>query len=196
MPERITAILSLLEEGREAQAKANEILAEVRVDVAGMKRMLDAQQAGMADLRKEQAEQGERLRAVELALAQYAHAERDLGKLFAHVDKLDTRVRVLEGNEREAKVVTGATAWGFREVMKLLLATVIGAGSALVAWAMSGRADAATMQTEGDMSEFAWVLVVVLVVAGVAIWRRSRKKGGSAGGGVVDRSPGDGRRPK
>lgn len=137
MPDGIGTILQLLEEGRDAQAKANEILGEVRVDVAGVKRALKAQQEGMVELRRQQIENSDRLRSLELQLARLPHTEREVGRLHAKQDKLEERVGALEKTGVRTEVVTGAVTGSAKEMLKHVVSGVAGAAAAVFAWMIS-----------------------------------------------------------
>lgn len=135
MPERIDAIVRMLEEQRDGQAKANELLAQVRVAVAGMTRSFEAQQEGIFELRRQQGETSERLRSVELALATLPMHEKDLARLFGRHSDLELRVRTLEGDGRETKVVHGAVKIGARDIFKHIVSVIAGAVTAAVIFA-------------------------------------------------------------
>jgi hypothetical protein len=116
----------LLREQRDNALKANTLLAEVRVGVAGIER-------SQGELRRDFRELSDRTRGIELELARLPAIEREQGVLGERVTglaksherrhtDLETRVRKLEGDGRVSGVVNG----GLGLVARYVIATLIG----------------------------------------------------------------------
>lgn len=101
MNEALALIQRLLEDNRKAQETGNAILHDLRVDVAALTRSHEAQGQTLADMRAQIRNMDDRLREVE----QRVHPLSTLEQRHA---ALEGRVRQLEGDERETKVVRGA----------------------------------------------------------------------------------------
>jgi len=127
MPERLELIEDLLHSAIEGQAKGNAMLADLRVEIAALQRSHDGQGQNIADMRAEMRQMGDRLRDVELRI-------QPLASLEARHSALESRVRTLEGDGREAAVVNRAVTGGARDVWRY----VVGAIVATAAWAIAG----------------------------------------------------------
>lgn len=133
MPERLALITELLQDTREAQDKGNSMLADLRVEVAALQRSHDGQGQHIADMRADLRQMSDRLRDAELQMQRIPHAEASLGRAHGRLDEHERRLRALEGDGRENKVVSRSImGWGAD-----LRRYVVGAlGSALVAAAL------------------------------------------------------------
>lgn len=123
MTERLALIQELLLENREAQEKGNSILVELRIEVAALQRSHDGQVGQIADMRAEIRQVSDRLRTAEMQI-------QPMADLRQRNNELESRLRVLEGDGREQRVVTGAIGGGARDIMRLIAAAIIGAVAA------------------------------------------------------------------
>jgi hypothetical protein len=139
-----------LQDQREGQAKTNAMLGDLRIDVAALGRASDAQGLALAEVRGEVREIGNRLRDAEIQLARVgqlaeaqARFDERLAGLHRAVEKktgdLETRVRVLEGDGREHKVVSGAMTRGLGDIWRYVAAALVGAA----VWMLANAARAA-----------------------------------------------------
>lgn len=130
MPERIDLILRLLQDQREDQAKTNAVLGDLRVEVASVQRTLDSHQAGLAEMRVNQAAMFDRLRQVETRASGMERVERD-------VNMLDGRVRILEQDGASARVVSGGVTHTAKEALRWALGIVAGVLLGIGGWLMA-----------------------------------------------------------
>lgn len=146
MTERLALIHELLQETREAQVKGNAMLTELRVEVAALQRAHDGQGQSIADLRAEMRQLSDRLRDSEMQMQRLPQAIADIAKLEERIDgyhstadrrhtSLEGRVRSLENDGREHKVVTGAFVGGIRDLWRYAAAAIVGAVIMAMAWA-------------------------------------------------------------
>ncbi|HEY1035531.1 MAG TPA: hypothetical protein VGE09_11180 [Pseudoxanthomonas sp.] len=115
MTDRLEFIQELLQETRDEQRKGNTILAELRIQVAVLQRTQNGIEQTIAAVRAEMDRR---------------HADHDR----RHAD-LESRVRVLEGDGRETKVVAKAVTGGVRDIWRYTAAAAVGAIMAAIAWA-------------------------------------------------------------
>lgn len=120
MPERLALITELLQDTRDAQDKGNAMLADLRVDLAAVQRSQVGQAEHIADMRAELRQVSDRLRAAELQLQPMTELQRKQAEL-------EIRVRGLEGQSRETRMVTGAAVGAVRSVWQYVAAAVVGA---------------------------------------------------------------------
>jgi outer membrane murein-binding lipoprotein Lpp len=139
MPDRIPAMMTLLEDLRRGQAAGNELLNDVRVSVAGLERSHEGQAQQLARIEATVDQLSDRVRFVEINHARIPQLERELAQVDERVKigqetanrrhtDLDTRVRALEGDGRETKVVTGSA----REIFWRIFSAAAGAGAVLL----------------------------------------------------------------
>lgn len=126
MADNVDLILQLLQEQRDEQKRASDMLGDVRVAVASVQRTVEGQQAGIAAMRADQAQIFDRLRAVETRAERIAHIDET-------VTAMDARVRVLEQHDAGNKVVHGGLLGFTRETLKAVLQVMVGV---IVAWLM------------------------------------------------------------
>lgn len=111
MAENVDLILGLLREQREDQRRTNNVLSELSVDMAGVRRVVEGHAEGIAGMRADQAQIFDRLRLVE------AKAER-----IPHIDVMVTgigdRVRKLELDGASTQLVTGGVTSVAKEMLK------------------------------------------------------------------------------
>lgn len=136
MSERLAMFLKLLEETREGQEKGNAMLADLRVEVAAMQRAHEGQTQNIADMRAEMRQVSDRLRDAELQMQKLPMTEAGLDRLERRQTDIEGRVRILEGDGREAKVVSGAFTTAVRDVWRYVVGAAVGGIIAAVAWVM------------------------------------------------------------
>lgn len=139
MPDRIPAMMTLLEDLRRGQVAGNELLNDVRVSVASLERSYEGQGQQLARVEAAVDSLNLRLRDVEMNHARIPHAERDIAQLEERVNihqkhadrrhsEMDTRVRKLERDGAGTEVVTS----GAREVFWRIFSAGAGAGAVLL----------------------------------------------------------------
>lgn len=136
MPERLALITELLQDTREAQEKGNSMLSDLRVEVAALQRAHDGQGQHIADMRADLRQMSDRLRDAELQMQRIPHAEASLGRAHGRLDEHERRIRSLEGDGREAKVVNGAFTGALRDVWRYVIGAAVSGIIAAVAWAV------------------------------------------------------------
>lgn len=136
MSERLQLIMTLLQETREGQDKGNAMLADLRVEVAAMQRAHEGQAQNIADMRAELRQVGDRQRDMELQMHRLPVTEAAVERVERRQTDLEGRVRVLEGDGREVKVVSGAFTTAVRDVWRYVVGAAVGGFLAAVAWAM------------------------------------------------------------
>lgn len=124
MAENVDLILGLLREQREDQRRTNNVLAELSVDMAGVRRMVDGQAEGIAAMRADQAQIFDRLRLVEATAARVPHIDAEVGNI-------NTRIRALEVEGAGTRMVAGGVTSVAKEVLKWGLGLATGF---LLAW--------------------------------------------------------------
>lgn len=128
MPERLALITELLQDTRDAQEKGNSMLADLRVEVASVQRSQAGQAEHISDMRAELRQVSDRLRSAELQLQPMTELQRKQAEL-------EVRVRTLEGEGRETRVVRGAAVAGVRTIWQYIAAALVGAALLLLGWA-------------------------------------------------------------
>lgn len=126
----------LLQETRDGQIKGNAILADLRVEVAALQRSQEGQASHIADMRAEVRQVGDRLRTAEMEMQRLPATEAALNKLESRQLDIEGRVRVLEGDGRETKIITRAVTGSARDVWRYLIGAVIGLAVAAISYAM------------------------------------------------------------
>ena len=128
MSDRFALIQELLQDTREAQERGNAILSNLRVDVAALQRSHDGQGQVIADMRAELRQLSDRQRESELRIQRMPKVE--------DLNNLEGRVRVLEGDGRETRVMARAVGGGLRDVWRYALAAIGGVIVTAVLWAV------------------------------------------------------------
>lgn len=121
MPDQqLQLIQDLLQEQRDAQHRANTMLADLRIDVASMQRLQEGQSSQLAEIRVDIRQIYERLREAEMQTQRIPAVE----QLYR---ELERRLRALEQDGREHKVVAGAMATGAKAIWHYLAAALVAA---------------------------------------------------------------------
>lgn len=136
MPERLALITSLLEDTREAQEKGNAMLGDLRVDLAALQRSHEGQGQSIADIRADLRSMMARQQAVELQLQRLPHYEAQLAAFERRVDGQELRIRALEGDGRETRVITGAAKAWVGQVSRYVVGAIGGLLVAAALWAV------------------------------------------------------------
>lgn len=136
MSERLALIMRLLEETRDSQDKGNSMLADLRVEVAAMQRAHEGQAQNIADMRAELRQVSDRLRDAEMQMQRQPLIEAGLDRVERRQNNIEERVRILEGDGREAKVVSGAFTGAMRDVWRYVVGAAVSGIIAAVAWAV------------------------------------------------------------
>lgn len=107
-----------------AQARTNDLLGEMRADIAGVKQAIDSQAARIADIRESQADVFDRLRSCELRLERLPQVEREILTLQTGYQSIESRVRGLEVGGARTDVVTGGVSrFGWHVITAAVSAT-------------------------------------------------------------------------
>lgn len=138
MTDQLELIHGLLQDQREAQHRANAMLGDLRVDVAAMQRLQESQSVNLAEIRADIRQIYDRLRDAEMKMQQIPAVEAELARQAERMagieranqrrqDDLERRMRALEGDGREHKVVAGALATGARTIWHYIAGAVVAA---------------------------------------------------------------------
>lgn len=136
MPERLALITELLQETREAQDKGNAMLGDLRVDMAALQRSHEGQGQSIADLRADVRSMMARQQATELQMQRLPHYEAQLVAFERRVDGQELRIRALEGDGRETRVITGAAKGLVSQTARYLVGAIGGLLLAAAMWAV------------------------------------------------------------
>jgi len=136
MPERLALITELLQDTREAQEKGNAMLGDLRVDMAALQRSHEGQGQSIADIRADIRSMMARQQAVELQLQRLPHHEAQITAVDRRLEGHEARLRALEGEGRETRVITSAAKAGLRDATRYVIGVIGGLLVAAALWAV------------------------------------------------------------
>lgn len=136
MPERLALITELLQDTREAQEKGNSMLGDLRVDMAALQRSHEGQGQSIADLRADIRSMMARQQAAELQLQRLPHHEAQIAAFDRRLEGHEARLRNLEGEGRETRVITGAAKGLVSQTARYLVGVIGGLLLAAAMWAV------------------------------------------------------------
>lgn len=126
MPERLALITELLQDTREAQEKGNAMLGDLRVDMAALQRSHEGQGQSIADLRADVRSMMARQQATELQMQRLPHHEAQIAAFDRRLEGHESRLRALEGDGRETRVITGAAKGLAGQVSRYVVGAICG----------------------------------------------------------------------
>ncbi len=134
MPERLDLLTKLAQDNLAAQAEIKDMVGDLRVEMALMQKTHESQGSRIAELSADVRQMMGRQQAAEIQLQQLHQHGAQISRIEQRQDSHELRLRAVEGDGREARVITGAAASTARDIMRYGIGVVGGLVVAAVAY--------------------------------------------------------------